>query len=366
LSQDAALQKNSETDILVLIDELKPLIEQVSPHEGGYSADQILSSAEVLLAELDQNLSDLDEVEELFYGKELAAYGERCATVFKRWDEEGGWPSLLAITMRAWDKFSLPQDKLFKAAILSAIIAEVPNDLQYHGNTHYRKVLLQSIRLAQTNQKLEGEEHVNLSDENIALLLIAAIIHDLGHEGGDNLRDGIYTPGYMEQKAYDIAHPYFEALELERDQCSSLETLVFCTDITFFAGDNSPCVRMRKIYSYYFIDDSDETVLNYMIGKLRRFDDNKEFTLMAMVLHEADIASSAGLTYEQSIRETIDIFEERYLQTAGPKGLLAFMKEQLEGGMKTEAGKAVFSSSMDVIMDQAMQDFQEGKETFYE
>ena len=318
-------------------------------------------------ASFEDDYKRLAEVEELLFSDDLAAYGARCTNVFHRWDEERGGPSLLAMLAQAWDKIGLPQDDaLIKVAVMAAVLAEVPNEMQYHGNAHYRKVLFHVIRLIGAHNMLADDESIRLTEEDMAIMLIAGAIHDLGHEGGDNLRDGIYTPGYMEQKAFDMARPYFEELGLSRDQLGVIETLVFCTDITFFAGDNSPCVRMRRIYAYFFEDSGDEKVLDYMMGKLRRFDENRKLSLMAMLLHEADIGTSAGLSYEQSIKETIDIIEERGMKTAGPKVLLAFMQEQLGGSMKTQASKAVFGPAMEVILDHARQDMELGRETFYE
>lgn len=366
MSQDLALQDRGESNILSILDELISVIETTRPHENGYEPAVILSRLEELRGSFEDDYKRMSEIADLMFGEDLAAYGARCTAVFQRWDEESGGPSLLAMIAQAWDRIGLPQDDaLVKVAVMAAVLAEVPNSMQYHGNAHYRKVLFHVIRLIGAHN-IVADKSEHLSEEDMAIMLIAGAIHDLGHEGGDNLRDGIYTPGYMEQKAFDMARPYFEELGLSRDQLGVIETLVFCTDITFFAGDNSPCVRMRRIFSYYFENSGDEKVLDYMMGKLRRFEENRKLSLMAMLLHEADVGTSAGLSYEQSIKETIDIIEERGMKTAGPKVLLAFMQEQLGGSMKTQASKAVFGPAMEVILDHARQDMERGRETFYE
>lgn len=373
MSQDLALKKSTknmpEHSFLTLLDNIKEAAANVIPHEQSYDIDDIIKSGDTLQESFGKDYKRLEELSELLFSDETTAYGDRCTAVFERWEKEGGGPSLLTLLAMAWDKFSFPKDgndPLAKCAVMAAIMGEVPNKLQYHGNEHYRKVLFHTIRMIAVQRGLACAKNRLENDNDARLLMIAAAIHDLGHEGGDNLRDGIYTPGYMEQKAYDMVAPYFEALGMDHDQLKTLQTLIFTTDITFFAGDNSPCVRMRRIYDYFFHDNSNEEVLNYIIGKLRLFDDNPKLALMAMMLHEADIATSAGLSYEQSIKETIDIIEERDMKTAGPRVLLAFLQEQLEGGMKTESARILFSSAMETIMAQARADFQSGRETFYD
>jgi hypothetical protein len=367
LSQDLATQNDSGIDWLECLEQLRPHIEAVIPHECGYKSSVVIDSLESLKKSFEKDYERMGELEELLFGEDITAYGERCASVFSRWEDEGGGPSLLSMLARAWEFWGFPEEGRFtKAAVMSAVLAEVPNNMQYHGNEHYRKVLFHVIRMIRTHNLLYADDELELSFEEVAILLIAGTVHDLGHEGGDNMRDGIFTPGNMEQKAIDIGQPYFESVGLMTGEQGILETLIFCTDITFNAGDNSPCVRMRKIYNYYFIDQSDDSILNYMMGKLRRFDEAPKMALIAMMLHEADIGTSAGLTYRQSIKETIDIMEERCVDTAGPGLFLAFLKEQLEGEMKTECGKAIFGPGMKVIMEEAIDDFNAGRKTFYE
>jgi hypothetical protein len=364
LSQDLAVKENVNEDFIAYLNDLEAMIDIVIPHESGYEPAVILEALRTLRQSFESDCSRVLERKELLFGDELIAYGERCTNVFNAWEEEGGGPSVLALLAAAWDELGLEfDDAIARSAVISAVLAEVPNDLQYHGNEHYRKVLFHTIRMLAAQLKLEDNV---LEKSDVALMLIAATIHDLGHEGGDNLRDGIYTPGYMEQRSIDMAMPYYEELDMPSEARDTLQTLIFCTDITFFAEDNSPCVRMRMIYDYFYNDSGNEKVLNFIIGKLRLFDENPKLALMAMLIHEADIGSSAGLSYEQSVKETIDIMEERGLQNAGPAVLLNFLHRQLEGSMKTETGKALFGSAMEVIMDQATQELEEGKQTYYE
>ncbi len=350
--------------------DLKGVIETVKPHESGVSATDLLDQLETLIARFPGDYDRLQDVADLLFSEETAVYGARATAVFNRWErEEGGGPSLTAFVAQAIDRFNLPVGgPETRSALMAALLAEIPNDLLYHGNEHYRKVMFHTIRLLATHRQGHFAGLPELDDADVMKLLIAATIHDLGHEGGDNLREGIYTPGYMEQKAFDMMRPYFEGLGLDRDYWGDIETIIFCTDITFFAGDNSPCARMKKIYRYHFLHDlpDDVDVEMMMIGKLRRFEDSPRLALMAMLLHEADIATSSGLSYEQSRAETISIMEERGMTTAGPKVLLRFLIEQLNGCMVTPAAQQLFSKEMADIMQQAEDDLRAGVESYYD
>jgi len=340
------------------LDILEGLREVIVPHDG---------LLEQVIAQFPDDYKRLSAQVDLLTGIDTGKYGERAAAIFNEWDDKNSWPSLAALQAFAFEQFNLPLDGApARAALLAAVLGEVPNDLLYHGNVHYRKVMFHTIRLLATQIDGNFPYQPLLYSEDLMKLLVAAVIHDLGHEGGDNLRNGIYTPGYMEQKSYDHARDYFETLGLDPDFARDVEALVFCTDITFIAGDNSPCVRMKKIYRHFFLGglgDSDE-IENMLIGKMRRFEDNPRLSIMAMLLHEADIATSAGMTYEVSKSETVKIMQEFELDIAGPGVLLKFMKEQLGGSMVTPAAQQIFGAQMEEIMRQASADLASGVEKF--
>ena len=371
MPNEPALKTANDTDYrwaLDVLGGLEPLIAAVKPHEAGAGPEELTRHLARLMDRFPRDYDRLHDVSGLLFDPDISAYGARTTAVFNRWDgEEGGGPILPVFLARAIDYFQLPREgPEVRAAMMAGVLAEIPNDLLYHGNEHYRKVMFHTIRLLATQRQNDFAGQPDLRDRDLMQMLVAATIHDLGHEGGDNLRDGIYTPGYMEQKAFDMMRPYFEGLDLDRDFWGDIETIVFCTDITFMAGHNSPCVRMKKIYRHYFVHDlpEEEDVEAMILGKLRRFEDNPRLSLLAMLLHEADIATSSGLSYEQSRIETINIMRERGLDIAGPAILLRFLTEQLHGRMMTPAAQALFGAEMAVIMQQAEADLLSGTERF--
>ena len=362
--QDLAAKARTEHPFYKLFHTLEPVIVNTVPEEGFISQPVLLHRFKELQEGFERDMHRMVDVSELLFGSDIAAYGQRCTSVFDRWEKEGGCPALTAMIAQAIHHLDLnPDHKNVRAAFLGAILAEIPNDLVYHGNDHYRKVVFHTIRLiALHNQQVAEAE--KLDEDQMGLLLAAACIHDLGHPGGDNAKEGVYAPGLMEQKSFDYARPYLEAVGMPADEIGQMETIVFCTDITFFAGDNSPCVRMKKIYKHFFWHDDSEDVSMMMMGKLRRYEDNPRLVLMAMFLHEADIGTSAGLSYERTITETVSFLLERNITLAGPKTVLAFLRDQLGETMFTNAGKQLFGPAMSQVIAQAEQDIIEGKESF--
>lgn len=364
MSHEVAVKSRSDHPYFSLFYTLKSVIMDTVPEGDFLTADVLGVRLQALEDVFEKDMHRMADVSELLFGADIAAYGERCTAVFNRWEDEGGAPTLTAMIAQAIHHFDLdPSLTSVQAAFTGAVLAEVPNDLQYHGNDHYRKVLFHTIRLVSAhNQMAPAAEQ--LSPHETGLLLAAACIHDLGHPGGDNAKDGVYTPGLMEQHSFDQAHPYFEALGLPRDDIGEIETIVFCTDITFFAGDHSPCIRMKKIYKSMFWDDQSEDVSIMMMGKLRRYEDNPKLVLMAMLLHEADVGTSAGLSYDRTIIETVAFLGERGISAAGPKVVLAFLRDQLGETLFTDAGRALFGPGMARVISQAEQDVLAGKDTF--
>jgi len=57
--------------------------------------------------------------------------------------------------------------------------------------------------------------------------------------------------------------------------------------------------------------------------------------------------------------------EERGVTTAGPRVLLRFLIEQLNGCMVTPAARQLFGKEMTSIMQQAKDDLNDGVESYY-
>ena len=346
---------------------LRHVIENTESEEIYFDKAILVEKYNALESVFEDDCKRMADIRVVIFGEDYEDFGAQGTKIFADWEKQGGGPSLTAMVAAAIVEFNLNVEKEnVQACFVGAVLAEYPNDLQYHGNEHYRKVLIHKLRLIGVHNGIYDGTNRILTPDHIATLLTASCVHDLGHEGGDNLRDGVYTPGQLETFAIALAKPFFKALPFPADEMAAMEAIVFCTDITFFAGDNSPCVRMKKIYKHFFWDDDREDVQTMMVGKLRQFQDNPRLVMMAMLLHEADIATSAGLSYEQTIKETISILEERGLQIAGPKTVLAFLREQLGETMFSDASKRLYGRVIQDVIARAEQDLEAGRQTYYE
>lgn len=368
MSFDRAYKREEgATDFPGLIADLAVMAADITPEGDFVTPGALAAAATRVRTTFERDYARMAIAIPVLFGNDYKTYGIDAARIFSAWEAEGGGPSLPSMVAMACVHFRLDVNSApVRAAFITALLAEIPNGLLYHGNEHYRKVLFHAIRLAAAhNQIFAGSAHV-IGPQRVALLLAASCVHDLGHEGGDNQRDGVYTPGYMEQRALDIARPYFDMVDMADDDRGEIETIVFCTDITFFAGDNSPCVRMRKLYRHYFWDEDVGDASMLMMGRLRRYEDDPGLVRLAMLLHEADIATSAGMTYEQTRKETMAIIEERGMKVAGPGIVLRFLREQLGETMHTEAAKQVYGPAMREIIKAAEADVASGRQTYYE
>lgn len=351
-----------------IFDSLAPMLLSISPDEGFGTTEDIEKTITDLRKNFETDFNGVDKVRDLLFGEHIDSYGDKVTGYFKDCNDMAEGPKLTSLVAIAIEEFEINMDTPLGLGIFaSAILAEIPNEMSYHGNPHYRKVLFHSIRLISRNNQIQKDNpDLKLTHDNIAALLMASCIHDLGHQGGDNLKDGFYTPGAMEQYSFELAAPYYTELGITKEQRDEIETLVFCTDITFFAGDNSPCVRMKQIYKHFIWQDDKKDVSMMMIGKLRLFEDNPRLVLMAMILHEADVGSSAGLSYEQTIIETISFMDERGMRTAGPNIVLAFLRDQLGETMFTDAARQIFGPAMTDVIKKAENDIKNGRENFYD
>ncbi len=363
---DPALKNKLDAMPLKLFSDIEKIIGEIAPEQGFLDVAVLAERFDTLKNIYEQDRLRILDCMDVLFGENVEHYGKNVSDIFARWGENPDGPNLLSMAVAALEGFGVDIESPEGLSLcVCTVLAEFPNDLQYHGNEHYRKVFFHMVRLlSKHNQLFKGTER-ELCKLSVVKSLIAACIHDLGHEGGDNTRDGVYTPGFMEQKAFDVARPYLKVCGMGDDDLGEIETIVFCTDITFFAGDNSPCIRMKKIFKYYFWNEDIGDASLMMMGKLRRYEDNPRLVQMAMLLHEADIGSSAGLGYEQTKLETINIMEERGMKSAGPKVVIAFLREQLGETMYTEAAKQTFGPAMDIVIRSAEHDFENGVETFY-
>lgn len=302
-----------------------------------------------------------EEICRLMKRPEAGRQTAQVAALFRSWHLESGGPSLPAMILAAADAFEIDgETPSLKAALVAGLLGEWANALPYHGNVHYKKVLFHAIRLAAAHNEIhEGTDRV-LKPGQIALLMAAAAVHDLGHDGKGNGFGETYVRSRLEQYACDLARPYLYAAGFGPMQYDDLETMILCTEVTPIDSPKNPMRQMKTMWRHCF-EGAERPVLE---GKLRRLYDRPDLVLMAMILHEADLATSAGMTYDATKFETVLFRAEMGFPDARPWHVMSFIENVCDGRFMTEAGRALMDKNLQAIMEAARQDYNAGNSPY--
>lgn len=270
--------------------EARTIIREILPEEP-WKASSVMFSLHDAIQKFQSSSSmlikaDFDKVflSNRFIGKRFGAAAfrliEQC--------DNSSQPSLASINSRAADYFKM--DGRDRAALMVAsVLGSVDTGFPYHNAGHNRKVVMQAMRLTAAAAEL--------SSRDVAKLLVAASIHDLGHNGKGNVENGVHKPFLLEKQAFEHARPYLAQAGLTPDELEDIKTLVLATDVSPLGSKDSP--------SYIFATSPQEVP-----PELARLNLSKPLAKSARILQVADIASSAALCCEQSRKECAAIARE--------------------------------------------------------
>lgn len=263
----------------------------------------------------------------------------------------------------AADHFGITDETMLSVLSAAAVLGEVENTNPYHNNMHFREVVFHTIRMiAVHNQIFEGTSKV-FDAREIALMLTAACIHDLGHTGQGNKVDGMHVAAYLENKSYDYAAPFFEACGLGRQDLTALRVMLVGTDVSPFGDTNSPANQMKRAYEYHYLtkDKQYKPVLAYGLEVL---EGDPRLTLMCLIIHEADIATSAGVDYRITTYETSVLWSEVGLPDPKPSHILDFLEHICKKRFLSDVAQRLYAANMARIFALAEQDLVLGNHPF--
>tara|TARA_B100000282_G_scaffold53787_1_gene34814 strand:+ start:6491 stop:7561 length:1071 start_codon:yes stop_codon:yes gene_type:complete len=329
-------------------------------HFSSVVIDKFLS----IKSTLDQEVADFDpRIITYNQGFDSLKTADLNAQYLANWNK-GDAISLPALAIVACDQFAISSEILKRAIIGISFIAEVnPNAPtcapEFHGVLHFKKVVLQCLRLISYVQNSDVFE--TLSEHDLALLLIGAITHDLGHNGKSNNTDIGHFAGEIEQTSFDLTKKYLFSLGLDDDDfLEKLNIILLTTDVSSREGP-SYCTQMRQCYAYHHGSEHNIPALDEKISRLK---DDKVLNIIACLLHEADIATSSGISFKTSIVESRLLANETGMNSiATPAGLLFFLENEAMCGssMNSVAGKALYDEPMRLIIDHAHKLMDEGQ-----
>lgn len=328
--------------------------------EGVSAADlELFSSVAVdSAAKLQSDMDNLHQygAESLIIDPDVERYGEQVGEVFSNWNR----PSLLSLVHLAVDIFDLDKGAdVTSAAYACAVLGEIENPQAFHGNEHYRKVLLLLLSLLQTHNQHYAGSDLELNVQELAMIIAAACVHDVGHDGKGNGRGSDHIPYRLERGSYQHVEPYLKHLNIDQEICERILVLLLCTDVSSPEPGKilSPVDKMVAQYGKWFMsNEKSEPALPQELSILKA---DKKLSVMTVLLHTADIAISAGLSYERLKEESKLLQEETGLDIIGtPEGYQLFMQAIGKNILLSQAGQTLYQNSYDGIMQSIEKDLQ--------
>ncbi|MCK5373866.1 MAG: hypothetical protein KAJ40_01135 [Alphaproteobacteria bacterium] len=254
---------------------------------------------------------------------------------------------------------------LIHAILVASILAEIPNNLPYHNNLHFRKVLLHVMRMvAVHNYKIYKDTSRHLSKIDIAKLIIGACIHDIGHEGEGNFIDHKYHLAMIEQRSYDYAYPYLKHAGLDDDILNDIRVMLIVTDVSPVGDPISPVNQLRSVYEYHFGMDADSHEDVYLSSELTVLKEDSHLCFLCVMLQEADIMNSAGVDYDITRFESVAISKEIGLSHSLPEDTLLFLITICKGKLLSDAARYLAADNLDHIIKRVMKDFRSGNNSY--
>ncbi len=279
--------------------------------------------------------------------------------------DEGG-VSMPGFIAAIFSRFSIDDPLICKAALGAALYAEIVHDLPYHNNAHFKKVVLHMARLIVAHNYIFKDTANFLDRHKVALLLIAAVIHDLGHTGAGNIIDRKYDFAKTEQRSLDIIRPFLQRCGLCDDDLSDILTLLIATDVSPFGDPMSPSNQVRRLYEVHFGDNEEESDdAEFIVSDLLRVLESRErLCSMALMLHEADVLNSAAVSYEMTVSESKSVSLEVGRQNALPEDTLLFLEKICNGKMCSAAAQLIGAEAMKDIKACVIDDYASGNKSY--
>lgn len=175
----------------------------------------------------------------------------------------------------ALDTLNIPLNAARRSQIdMVAHLAETPHPGEFHNTNHFREVVACCAFLI---------KFVPLARDLKYLVLIAAAIHDLNHDGTSNKnRLGNHIPFRLEDIAYESAAPYLRQYGMHEIDLMRLHALLRATDVS--KGPHDPAAPAERVRAG-----------DTMPG-LEMLHANSDLRMAALVLQAADIMPSSVLT----------------------------------------------------------------------
>ena len=344
-------------------------IRNVVPDSSWASQSEIFDSFESATTDFQRKCEQCqDELAFIFSNMDDVSYQSvSTQALLNKWEKAPQLCSAPAMVIVAFERMGITYSEdnyPFMAALVAAFLAEVPNELDYHNNMHFRKVLLHTIRMIVAHNRIFAETQNFLDDSAISKLIIAACIHDLGHQAKGNIIDREYHMALTEKRSFRLALPFLESVGLSRQEIDDISVMVMATDASPIGDPVSPSNQLRRAYEYHFGSKEAVDALE-LSDEFKVFEQNSDLCLLAMILHEADIMNSAAVSYEITVQESIALSRELNRTNALPEDTLLFLEKICSGQMLSDSARFLGSDNLRDIMAQVLKDFENGNTSYF-
>jgi hypothetical protein len=210
------------------------------------------------------------------------------------------------------------------------------NDLAYHNRLHFGKVMVNAFFLCLHHNALAATKgYENLTNEDIADVVLAAAAHDTGYEPGGNkgitLRLEKKAIGEARRIATRLGYPDMPAFKL-----------ILATDLL---SNPSPAHAMRQHYDRDF--SGKPTHLLPVIPELADITRDRKSVLKACILQDADVLGSL-LSKDRMMAESARIAKE-IGNNVTVNSLDFFLNTLLQGRVTTHAAHSLVGRIFDDI-----------------
>ena len=343
------------------------LFDSLRPDVSWASRDAVHQTTKKVIQFLDQDLAALEAEAGFLFAIDQEAQGltRQTTDILRRWHLAERAPSLTALSIFAIQNLKLKlSPEIEKSLLAASVLGEVENNLPYHNNMHYKKVLMQTIRLIAVHNNIYHDTAQEFDTRKISLLMLAACIHDLGHDGRGNTIKGVFEQGRLEKRAFRLAASYLESCGLPQQDLAMIEVMLLCTDVAPLGDPSNPVNQMKAAYRYHFLGQKKKIGPLNLDEELSVLQKDADLSLMALILHEADIGTSAGLDYNLTTYETAQLMREMGEEQAFPQDVVDFLNDICQRVMLSDSAQRLFAANMARIFALAEKEIADGNHAY--
>lgn len=176
----------------------------------------------------------------------------------------------------------------------------------YHNTQHFCEVLLSALYLSLL-AGVAAKEKVEV--------LVAALAHDFHHDG----RTNVNAPFRLERMSAEAASSYLEAAGVPLEERARITAMIFATEVTLG-------MRFARDCHLHFSGHGPLPSACAVPEPLARLAGDASLALQAVIVGEADVLSSAGLTVQYGELQQEKLAEE-WQQPLGADHKLRFLEQ---------------------------------------